>query len=486
MQIVRSLAGYTLGRSDLVRRAMSKKKASVMEKERQNFVYGNEAEGVPGCIANGISEQVANKIYDDMIDFAKYAFNKSHAAAYAVVSYQTAYLKYYYPVEFMAALMTSVIDNPSKVSEYILSCRKMGIQILPPDINCGESAFSVDGKSIRYGLSAIKSVGKPVIHAIVEERRAHGLFKNMKDFVTRMAGREVNKRAIENFIKSGAFDCLEGNRHQKIMVYPQIVDSVMQEKKNAMAGQMTLFDIVGEEDKKAFEISLPDVSEYDKEVLLAFEKEVLGVYISGHPLENYTAMMEKNITAITSDFQPDDEIGAARVRDGQQVVVGGIITEKTIKYTKNNKVMAFLTLEDLVGTVEVIVFPRDYEKNQLLMDEESKVFIRGRVAAEDERASKMICEQILSFQQVPRELWIQFQTKQEYYQREVELMEDLKDCEGNDSVVIYIQRDKAMKRLPSSRNIGIDSAILGKMQVKYGQNNIKVVEKSIEKLWKMH
>ena len=280
MQIVRSLAGYTLGRSDLVRRAMSKKKASVMEKERQNFVYGNEAEGVPGCIANGIPEKVANKIYDDMIDFAKYAFNKSHAAAYAVVSYQTAYLKYYYPVEFMAALMTSVIDNPSKVSEYILSCRKMGIQILPPDINCGESAFSVDGKSIRYGLSAIKSVGKPVIHAIVEERREHGLFKNMKDFVTRMAGREVNKRAIENFIKSGAFDCLEGNRHQKIMVYPRIMDSVMQEKKNAMAGQMTLFDIVGEEDKKAFEISLPDVPEYEKEVLLGFEKEVLGVYIS--------------------------------------------------------------------------------------------------------------------------------------------------------------------------------------------------------------
>ncbi|MDO5390173.1 MAG: DNA polymerase III subunit alpha [Eubacteriales bacterium] len=486
MQIVRSLAGYTLGRSDLVRRAMSKKKASVMEKERQNFVYGNEAEGVPGCIANGISEHVANKIYDDMIDFAKYAFNKSHAAAYAVVSYQTAYLKYYYPVEFMAALMTSVIDNPSKVSEYILSCRKMGIQILPPDINCGESAFSVDGKSIRYGLSAIKSVGKPVIHAIVEERRERGLFKNMKDFVTRMAGREVNKRAIENFIKSGAFDCLEGNRRQKIMIYSQIVDSVMQEKKNAMAGQMTLFDIVGEEDKKAFEISLPDVSEYDKEVLLAFEKEVLGVYISGHPLENYAAMMEKNITAITSDFQPDDEIGAARVRDGQQVVVGGIITEKTIKYTKNNKVMAFLTLEDLVGTVEVIVFPRDYEKNQLLMEEESKVFIRGHVAAEDERASKIICEQILSFGQIPRELWIQFETKQEYHHREVELFEDLKDCEGNDSVVIYIHRDKVMKRLPSSRNIGIDSAILGKMQVKYGQNNIKVVEKSIEKLWKMH
>ncbi len=486
MQIVRSLAGYTLGRSDLVRRAMSKKKAAVMAKERQNFVYGNEQEGVLGCIHNGIEEKVANKIYDDMTDFAKYAFNKSHAAAYAVVSYQTAYLKYYYPVEFMAALMTSVIDNPSKVSEYILSCRNMGIQILPPDINCGESAFSVDGGSIRYGLSAIKSVGKPVIHSIVEERRERGRFTTMKDFVTRMAGREVNKRAIENFIKAGAFDCLEGNRCQKMMIYPQIVDSVMQEKKTAMAGQMTLFDIVGEEDKQAFEIQLPKVPEYEKEVLLAFEKEVLGVYISGHPLENYTGLMEKNITAKTSDFQLSEETNLPKVRDGQQAVIGGIITEKTIKYTKNNKVMAFLTLEDLVGTVEVIVFPRDYERNQLVMEEEAKVFIQGRIAAEDDKASKLICEKIVPFTQVPRELWVQFQTKEEFRQREMELYEDLKDSDGNDSVVIYLKSEKAMKRLPPNLNIGIDSSILGKMQVKYGQNNVKVVEKSIEKLLKMH
>lgn len=486
MQIVRSLAGYTLGRSDLVRRAMSKKKAAVMAKERQNFVYGNEEEGVLGCIHNGIEEKVANKIYDDMTDFAKYAFNKSHAAAYAVVSYQTAYLKYYYPVEFMAALMTSVIDNPTKVSEYILSCRNMGIQILPPDINCGESAFSVDGGSIRYGLSAIKSVGKPVIHSIVEERTERGKFTTMKDFVTRMAGREVNKRAIENFIKAGAFDCLEGNRCQKMMIYPQIVDSVMQEKKTAMAGQMSLFDIVGEEDKQAFEIQLPNVPEYEKEVLLAFEKEVLGVYISGHPLENYTGLMERNITAKTSDFQLSEDTNLPKVRDGQQAVIGGIITEKTIKYTKNNKVMAFLTLEDLVGTVEVIVFPRDYERNQPVMEEEAKVFIQGRIAAEDDKASKLICEKIVSFDQVPRELWVQFQTKEEFRRREMELYEDLRHSDGNDSVVIYLKSEKAMKRLPPNLNIGIDSSILGKMQVKYGQNNVKVVEKSIEKLLKMH
>ena len=227
MQIVRNLAGYTLGRSDLVRRAMSKKKAAVMEKERQNFVYGNEEEGVPGCIANGISEQTANKIYDDMIDFAKYAFNKSHAAAYAVVSYQTAFLKYYYPVEFMAALMTSVIEMPTKVAEYIQVCRQMNIKILPPDVNRGAYGFSVDNGAIRYGLSAIKSVGRPVINALVEEREANGEYRSLKDFIERLTG-TVNKRAIENFIKSGALDCLEGNRRQKMLVYSQIVDSIAQ------------------------------------------------------------------------------------------------------------------------------------------------------------------------------------------------------------------------------------------------------------------
>lgn len=282
MQIVRSLGGYTLGRSDLVRRAMSKKKAAVMEKERQNFVYGNEEEGVPGCVNRGISEEIANKIYEQMMDFAKYAFNKSHAAAYAVVAYQTAYLKCHFPVEFMAALMTSVIDNPPKVADYILSCRRMGIAILPPDINKGDSTFSVDGGGIRYGLSAIKSIGKPVIEAIVAERNQRGDFTSLRDFIERMTGKDVNKKAIENFIKAGAFDELPGNRRQKMMVYAQILDAIVQEKKNMMAGQMSLFDFVSEEEKTAYEIHMPDVEEYPKEAKLAFEKEVLGIYISGH------------------------------------------------------------------------------------------------------------------------------------------------------------------------------------------------------------
>ena len=479
MQIVRNLAGYTLGRSDLVRRAMSKKKAAVMEKERQNFVYGNEAEGVPGCIANGISEQVANKIYDEMIDFAKYAFNKSHAAAYAVVSYQTAFLKYYYPVEFMAALMTSVIEMPNKVAEYIQVCRQMGISILPPDVNCGIYGFSVDHGAIRYGLSAIKSVGRPVINALVEEREKNGTYRSLKDFIERLTG-IVNKRAIENFIKAGALDCLEGNRRQKMNVYGQIVDSIAQEKKNSFAGQMSLFDLVSDEDKKDFEIRMPNVGEYDKEMVLAFEKEVLGIYLSGHPLEGYRGIMDKMISAKTTDFQPDEESGIPKVYDGQKVIIGGMITERTIKYTRNNKVMAFLTVEDLVGTVEVVVFPRDYEKWQTLITDDARVFIQGRVNAEDDRPSKLILEKVHSFEDIPREIWIQFKDKAEYSAAEAELQSFLQSASGTSAVVIYLKDVKAMKRLPAAFCIRINEEILSELKKKYGESNVKVVERVLK------
>ncbi|MEE1031411.1 MAG: DNA polymerase III subunit alpha, partial [Ruminococcus sp.] len=486
MQIVRDLAGYTLGRSDLVRRAMSKKKAAVMEKERQNFVYGNPEEGVPGCIANGIDEKVANKIYDEMIDFAKYAFNKSHAAAYAVVSYQTAWLKYYYPVEFMAALMTSCIDNPSKVSEYILHCRQMGIQILPPDINRSEGKFSVEKEGIRYGLAAVKGIGKPVMDAIVEERNKRGEFTSLKDFCSRLSGKEVNKRTIENFIKSGAFDSLGGTRKQFMMIYIQIMDTVNQEKKTSMTGQMSLFDIMGEEDKKSFEIKLPDVGEYIKETKLAFEKEVLGVYISGHPLEEYEQSWRKNISAVTSDFYPDEDTNLPKVEDGTKQIVGGMITEKNIKYTKNNKIMAFLTLEDLVGTVEVVVFPKDYEKNSHLMQEDEKVFIRGRVAAEDDKPSKLICEQIYSFQEIPRELWVQFTSKEEYDKKVHRFYQLISQSDGNDTVVVFLRKERQMKRLPAARNVQIEQSLLDLLIHEYGNENVKVVEKSIEKQTHMH
>ena len=479
MQIVRNLAGYTLGRSDLVRRAMSKKKASVMEKERQNFVYGNEQEGVPGCIANGISEKTANKIYDEMTDFAKYAFNKSHAAAYAIVAYQTAYLKYYYSVEFMAALMTSVIEMPAKVAEYIQVCRQMGIQILPPDINNGERGFSVDQGRIRYGLSAIKSVGRPVIESLVKERRENGIYRTLSDFIERNSG-QVNKRAIENFIKAGALDCLPGNRQQKMLVYSRVVDHISQNKKNSMAGQMSLFDLVGEEDKKAYEISMPDVGEYAKEVILAFEKDVLGIYLSGHPLEQYRGILEKNISAKTTDFQPDEETGLSVVMDNQKVVVGGMVTEKTIKYTKNNKVMAFVTLEDLVGTVEVVVFPRDYEKYQSLLDEDARVLIQGRGSAEDDKASKLILERVRTFEEVPRELWLQFDDRDAYADREAHLMEELRAVPGNASVVIYLKDVKAMKKLPAGYRVALQEEWLEKFRREYGSENVRVVERALK------
>ena len=475
MQIARKLGGYTLGRSDLLRRAMSKKKASVMEKERQSFVYGNEEEGVLGCVNNGISEQVANKIYDDMIDFAKYAFNKSHAAAYAVVSYQTAYLKYYYPVEFMAALMTSVIDHSSKVAEYILTCRQMGIAILPPDINQGEGAFSVDGANIRYGLSAIKSVGKPVIEAIVKERGEHGPYKSLKDFIERLSGREVNKRTIENFIKAGALDSLDGSRRQLMMVYVQFMDRVNQEKKHVPIGQISLVDLVSEEEKVDYEIKLPNVQEYEKEELLSFEKEVLGIYISGHPLENYEKLWKKNISAVTADFLLDEETNQSKVTDGAKVIVGGMLTNKTVKYTRNNKTMAFISIEDLLGTVEVIVFPKDYEKFRNLLEEDKKVFVSGRVAVEEEKNSKLICEKIWEFDDITKELWIQFANKEVYQEQENTFYSFIREEEGKDKVVVYVKEPKAVKRLSDNWNIQITEELLEKLKSHFGEENVKVV-----------
>ena len=481
MQIVRELAGYTLGRSDLVRRAMSKKKASVMAKERQNFVYGNAEEGVPGCIANGISEEIANKIYDEMTDFAKYAFNKSHAAAYAVVSYQTAYLKYYYPVEFMAALMTSVVEMPNKVAEYISVCRQMGIRILPPDINHGFYGFSVDNGAIRYALSAIKSIGRPVIEGIVREREEHGEYTSLKTFIERNID-QINKRVVENLIKAGALDCLEGNRNQKMTVYTQIIDSINQDKKHTMAGQLSLFDIAPEEDKNEFEIRMPQAAEYPKETILTFEKEVLGIYLSGHPLERYRNMMEKMISAKTSDFQPDDETGIPEVYDNQKVIVGGMITDKNIKYTKNNKVMAFLTVEDLVGTVEVVVFPRDYEKCQMFLNEDARLFIQGRVSAEDDKASKLILEKVRLFDDMPRELWLQFESREEYAKAETGLVDDLMESRGNSTVVIYLKDVKAMKKLPPAYQVHIEDSWLERMCEKYGSSNVKIVERVLKNL----
>ena len=485
MQIVRDLAGYTMGRSDLVRRAMSKKKTAVMEKERQNFVYGNEAEGVKGCIANGIDEKTANHIYDEMIDFAKYAFNKSHAAAYAVVSYQTAYLKYYYPKEFMAALMSSVMDNVSKFSEYILTCRRMmDIAILPPDINEGESGFSVSGDGIRYGLSAIKSVGRPVVDAILEERKKNGIFSSMEDFINRMTNKEVNRRTIENFIKSGAMDSLPGTRRQKVAVAPILLDNKARERKNAWEGQMSLFDLVSEEEKKEYQVSFPDVGEYSKEELLAFEKDILGIYISGHPLDDYEGLWRKNITATSADFIVDEETEEAVVKDGMKVVIGGLVAGKVVKTTRSNQLMAFITLEDLMGSVEVIVFPKNYEADRDVLTEDSKIFIKGRVSLGDEPVGKLVCEQVIPFSKVPRQLWLQFEDKEIYQAMEGEILGILKESEGPDSVVIYLKKERAKKILPANWKVEAAGELMETLICKLGEKNVKLVEKNLINLGK--
>ena len=484
MQIVRDLAGYTLGRSDLLRRAMSKKKSSVMEKERQSFVYGNEEENVPGCVKNGISEAIANKIYDEMIDFAKYAFNKSHAAAYAVVSYQTAYLKYYHPVEFMAALITSVTDFPSKVSEYIMVCRNMGIRILPPDINAGEAVFSVKDGGIRFGLTALKNIGGPVVRTIIEERRAGGLYQSFPEFIDRMSHHDgINKKVLENLIKAGAFDTLEGTRKQFLMVYPALLDNANKRNKDSMAGQLSLFDIVDEEIKKDFEVKMPNVGEFDKETLLSYEKEVLGIYVSGHPLEGYMDVMQKVTTSRTSDFMMDEETGEIALHDGSTAVIGGLLNSKTIKHTRNDQMMAFITIEDMVGTVEVIVFPRDYEKYSSFLVEDSKLFIKGRVSLEEEKDGRLICEKIIPFDRLPRELWIKFEGKEAYLKEEPDILKLMAESEGNDSVVIYVENPKAVKRFGRNQNIKITNALLYELMKKYGEDRVKVVEKGIANLF---
>ena len=486
MQIVRDLGGYTLGRSDEERRAMSKKKTAVMEKEREYFVYGNTELNIPGCVGNGISADVGNQIYDKMIDFAKYAFNKSHAAAYAVVSYQTAYLKYYYPVEYMAALLTSVITNAGKVSEYIQVAKEMGIEILPPDINEGEVGFSVSGNAIRYALTAIKNVGRPVIEAIVEERNVRGPFTNINDFVVRMAESDVNKRAVENFIKAGAFDSLGGTRKQFLSIYMQAMDRVHKDKKNSMAGQMTLFDLAGEDEKESFEIALPDVGEFNKELLLTFEKEVLGVYISGHPLESYQSMLKKYATNITTDFyrQETDEGGKEgasvaddtfiKVKENERVTIGGMITEKRVKYTKNNQMMAYVMLEDLVGVVEVILFPKAFEKYSLKLAEDAKVFLSGRVQVEDDKDAKLICDTVESFSDKPRKLWIKLLNKEQYEAMEEEIKAMLQDSDGRDEVVIYLAAEKQMKSLGRNLSVNAEGILIDQLKVKFGDDSIVV------------
>ncbi|MGN0438488.1 MAG: DNA polymerase III subunit alpha [Lachnospiraceae bacterium] len=474
MQIVMELAGYTLGRSDLVRRAMSKKKGDVMEKERKNFVYGNKEENVPGCISKGIDEATANRIFDNMIDFAKYAFNKSHAACYAIVAYQTAYLKCHYPKEYMAALITSVLDRTDKVSEYIAHCRKLGIAILPPDINEGYSYFTVTEDGIRYGLSALKSVGRSVIDKMVEERNLHGPFSSLKDFMERLSSKEVNKRTIESFIKAGAFDGLGANRRQMMIAYSQILEEVHKSEKNAMSGQMSLLDFMSNEDKKDFEVKYPNVDEYDKEEMLAYEKEVLGIYVSGHPLEEYMTLLEDNVTATTSDFVADPDTEETVAKDQIYYIMGGMVTANTIKLTKNNQNMAFVTLEDMFGTIELVVFPKVYEKVKQYIEVDSKIFVYGR-ASINERDKKLLVDDIKPFHELSSKIYIQFPNLERFEEQKDDLYEILDGYPGDSEVIIMLKEEKMMKPLPEQFHVTCSEELISRLKSAFGEG--KVIKK---------
>ena len=508
MQIVRDLGGYSYGRSDLVRRAMSKKKADVMAKERRNFVSGNPEENVPGCVSRGIDEETANKIFDNMMSFAEYAFNKAHSTSYAVVTYQTAWLKYHYPVEFMAALMTSVIDAPGKVAEYIMSSRAMGIGILPPDINESVEGFSVTEGSgaiqesgsaketgpgggpalekgqIRYALGAIKSVGRPVIAAVLENREKEGRYPDLQTFARRVSA-QVNKKAAENFIKAGAFDSLGANRRQMMLMYDQIWESAARERKVQVTGQMSLFDYFGAgEGGLDPGVRMPDVEEFDQEQRLAYEKEVLGIYASGHPLEKYEALWRKNITALSTDFAINDETGQAdRLADQSLAQIGGIVESVTMKYTKTGNSMAFLQVEDLVGSVEVLAFPRVYEKYRDCCVKDGRILVRGKVSLEDNKDAKLLADRICSFSEVPQDLWLRFSDMDAYLEQEQKVLDILNNTEEPAEstappagrIVIYVQQPRSFKNLNLGRKRRLSSFLISALGEAFGKENVSLV-----------
>ena len=469
MQIVRELGGYSWGRSDLVRRAMSKKKADVMAQERRNFIFGL-GDDVPGCIKNGISEEAANKIFDEMTDFAKYAFNKSHAAAYAVVAYRTAWLKCYYPVEFMAALLTSVIDNPGKVIEYIEECRRMNIEVLPPDINESFNSFSVHEGRIRYALSAVKTVGKSVVEDIVKEREESS-YVSLTDFIKRMDGR-INSKAVENLIKCGAFDSLGGKRSQYMQCYRAVMASFVNSRKNNYLGQINLFDVSGEEN--IIRDTLPNVDEFPKRQILAYEKEILGIYVSGHPLAEYAEVLGKYSTASTLDFRSDEDTQGG-IRDGQNVAIGGIINKSSIKFTKNDKTMAFLTLEDMYDTVEIVVFPNVYDRCSDCITEGDVVLIDGTAQLSENQPPKIICSRITPYEELADRnatVWIKLD------KQPADIPEDIKgvirNYPGKTPIKLYYSDTK--KLMTINRGINLKSAAFDDLVLLYGKD--RVVKKS--------
>lgn len=478
MQIVRDLAGYSWGRSDLVRRAMSKKKADVMEKERKSFIYGNEEEGVPGCLANGIPEKVAVEIFDEMTDFASYAFNKSHAACYAVVSYQTAYLKTYYPVEYMAALMTSVMHSTDKVPAYISTCREMGIDIVPPDVNTSLGVFGVKEGKISFGLNAIKTLGEATIESLLEEREKNGIFRSMNDFVHRMHGR-LNKRSLENLIKSGALDTFGKPRRALMMVSGEMLDRENKKNKDSLTGQTSLLDFLSgnsDGDAGGLEMDIPEVTEYDKADILEYEKEVMGVYVSGHPLEDFVSLLDAKTTKNTADFRANDE-GGVNVEDGGVYTVGGIVTARKDITTKRNESMAVITIEDTMGTLEVVVFPKVFAQSRQLTGTGQRVLINGNTNIEANGEAKFLAKSLMRFEDALCRLWVRFNDEAAYTAEKDELARIIEENQGNGvkqaSMVIYCEAEKSRNDLGGIKTTVAESLVKA-LGERYGEKNVAV------------
>ncbi|KGM94802.1 DNA polymerase III subunit alpha [Clostridium novyi A str. 4552] len=493
MQIVRDLAGYSMGRSDLVRRAMSKKKHKVMEEERKNFIYGIQDEKgnviVPGCLRNGISEEAANKIYDQMMDFASYAFNKSHAAAYAVVAYYTAYLVHYYPTEFMAAILNSVRGNSDKVAVYIRAAKQMEIEVLPPNINKSFGKFTVQNGKIRFGLSAIKNVGENVVDNIAKVREEKGEFNSFVDFCNKISSGSINKRMVESLVKAGAFDCFGIYRSQILAVYEKIIDSVVNQRKKNIDGQMSLFGSFDDEFKDT-EIKYPAIDEFDKKNKLAMEKEMTGLYLTGHPLEEYEEILRNRTSAKTTDIIIDESLEEelidevtlhveeqnSKIKDGDKVIIGGLITNVTRKITRTNSMMSFITLEDLYSSIEVIIFPKTLEQfNRMIMEDEI-VLIKGRVTKREDEQPKIICdyvERVFNFSS--KKLYIQIENKKILKQT----MNDIKQIAllNNGNIPIYICTKEERKKFLIAREFWINENedVLKIIKQRYGEENVKLL-----------
>ncbi|HEY5524976.1 MAG TPA: DNA polymerase III subunit alpha, partial [Clostridium sp.] len=495
MEIVMKLGGYSLGRSDLVRRAMSKKKHKVMEEERKNFIHGivdetGEAE-VPGCIRNGISEDAANKIFDSMMDFASYAFNKSHAAAYAVVGYQTAYLMKYYPVETIAAMLNSVMGINEKVSNYIKFAEAEGIQVLPPDINESYSRFTVKENSIRFGLAAVKNVGANAVESIVSAREKKGNFNSLEDFIDKIDISAVNKRAVESLIKAGALDKFNIFRSKLLAVFEKLMDGVANDRKRNIDGQISLFGLA-EDSMELPTVKFPNIKEFSKKNLLAMEKEMTGLYLSGHPLDEYKRSLELQtsttveiiyksynmlLESISSEMEGDILVEEPPLNDNDTVILGGILTDVKQKVTRNNTMMAFLVLEDLTGSIEVIVFPRTLDKLRNLIEPDSLVKIRGRVNIKEDELPKLICESIEGLERINGDkVYIRVEGEREAKKVNLELKELIIGHEGNTPTYLFTVDKKQKYRLQKDRWITLDEEIMDIFKDKYGEDNVKLVE----------